>query len=273
MSLQVIHEKDQLAALEGMTFVPTMGALHDGHLSLVRAGLALGDQVLMSIYVNPTQFAPDEDFEAYPRPIDEDLAKAEAAGAQAVFIPDTSLMYPAGEEIACPPLPSVATEPGLEDAHRPHFFTGVCTVVARLLDLVRPHRMIMGEKDYQQLLVLQAMVDADRQRWPNIKVIGSPTIREPDGLAMSSRNAYLDEVNRDRALGLSLAMQAAAKEPDVASAEARMQSVLEEHQLRVDYAVVRDSRTLMPVEGSVAGHRALIAAHLDTVRLIDNRSF
>ncbi|MEE2907603.1 MAG: pantoate--beta-alanine ligase [Planctomycetota bacterium] len=270
MSLPVLREPDELASVKGMTFVPTMGALHDGHLSLVRAGLAWDAPVVMSIYVNPSQFAPHEDFEQYPRPIESDLEKA-AAGAAAVFMPSNELMYPADTPPECPPLPSVATEPGLEDAHRPHFFTGVCTVVARLLDLVTPRRMILGEKDYQQLLVLQAMVEADRNRWPQVEVIGSPTIREPDGLAMSSRNAYLDEATRDRALGLSRAMQAAAAEPDVTSAEARIRSVLEEHQLRVDYAVVRDNRTLMPVEGSVAGHRAIIAAHLDTVRLIDNQ--
>ena len=121
-------------------------------------------------------------------------------------MPDNSVMYPADEDIACPPLPSVATEPRLEDAHRPHFFTGVCKVVARLLDLVRPSCMIMGRKDYQQLLVLQSMVEADPDRWNDVKVIGSETVREPDGLAMSSRNAYLAESDRDRALGLVRAL-------------------------------------------------------------------
>ena len=272
MSLHVIHDASDLVDFADMIFVPTMGALHDGHLSLVRAGVEMGRPVMMSIYVNPTQFAPGEDFDAYPRPIEDDLAKAEAAGAQVVFVPDNTVMYPPDQDVACPPLPSVATEPGLEEAHRPHFFTGVCTVVARLLDLVRPSSMIMGRKDYQQLLVLQAMASADPQRWNNVEVIGCDTIREPDGLAMSSRNAYLPESDRDRALGLTRAMQAASQEADIASAESRMQQVLEEHDLRIDYAVVRDSKTLMPVTGSVQGHRALIAAHLDNVRLIDNQS-
>ncbi len=272
MSLHVINQASDLTDLAGMTFVPTMGALHEGHLSLVRAGVQMGHPVLMSIYVNPTQFAPGEDFDAYPRPIDEDLAKAEAAGAQAVFLPDNNVMYPPDDVIACPPLPPVATAPRLEDAHRPHFFTGVCTVVARLLDLVRPSHMIMGRKDYQQLLVLQSMVAADPQRWNNVEIIGCETIREPDGLAMSSRNAYLAQSDRDRALGLTRAMKAAGAEADVLAAEDCMRRVLEDHDLRIDYAVVRDSHTLMPVAGSIHGHRALIAAHLDDVRLIDNQS-
>ena len=272
MSLHVVNQASDLADLAGMAFVPTMGALHDGHLALVRAGVEMGHPVIMSIYVNPTQFAPGEDFDAYPRPIDEDLAKAEAAGAHAVFLPDNKVMYPPDDAIACPPLPLVATAPGLEDAHRPHFFTGVCTVVARLLDLVRPSHMIMGRKDYQQLLVLQAMVAADTQRWNSVKVIGCETVREPDGLAMSSRNAYLAESDRDRALGLSRAMQAAGEEEDVSSAETRMRSVLLEHDLRVDYATIRNPFDLMPVTGSIKGCRALIAAHLDEVRLIDNQT-
>ena len=271
MSLHVINQAGDLTDLAGMTFVPTMGALHEGHLSLVRAGVEMGHPVIMSIYVNPTQFAPGEDFEAYPRPIDDDLAKAEAAGARAVFVPDNSLMYPDGEEVCCPPLPSVATKPGLEDAHRPHFFTGVCTIVARLLDLVRPSHMIMGQKDYQQLLVLQSMVAADLERWNQVEVIGCETVREKDGLAMSSRNAYLAESDRDRALGLTRAMQAAGEEASVSAAEDRMRRVLEDHDLRIDYAVVRDPETLLPVSGAVHGHRVLIAAHLDAVRLIDNQ--
>ena len=179
-------------------------------------------------------------------------------------------MYPPNDAQPGPPLPAVATEPGLEDGHRPQFFGGVCTVVARLLDLVRPRRMIMGEKDYQQLLVLQAMVDADPNRWPDLDVIGAPTIRADDGLALSSRNAYLDPDQRLRALGLSRALHEAQLESTVDAAEARMVSVLEQHDLDVDYAVVRDDRTLMPVTGACRGHRGLIAAGLDDVRLIDN---
>ena len=271
MSLHVVKQAGDLEDLAGMTFVPTMGALHDGHLSLVRAGVEMGHSVIMSIYVNPTQFAPGEDFDAYPRPLEDDLAKAEAAGAQAVFLPDNKLMYPEDDVVECPPLPAVATEPDLEDAHRPHFFTGVCTVVGRLLDLVRPSYMMMGRKDYQQLLVVQSMVEADPDRWHDVKVIGCETVREPDGLAMSSRNAYLAESDRDRALGLTRAMQAAGKEASVTAAQERMRHVLEHHDLRIDYAVVRDADTLMPVNGSTRGHRALIAAHLDDVRLIDNQ--
>ena len=272
MSLRVITDIPELAEVHGLTFVPTMGALHDGHLSLVRAGLEHGQPVMMSIYVNPTQFAPGEDFESYPRPVEVDLEKAEAAGVSIVFLPDHDVMYPGEAPPACPPLPAIATEPGLEDGFRPHFFTGVCTVVARLLDLVQPGRMIMGEKDYQQLRVLQEMVAADRNRWPEVQVLGSPTIRESDGLAMSSRNAYLADADRQRALGLARAIEAARQEVDAASAEARLRQVLEDHELRVDYAVVRDAESLLPVTGPVSNHRALIAAHLDAVRLIDNQS-
>ena len=247
-----------------------MGALHEGHLSLVRAGVARDLPVVMSIYVNPTQFAPGEDFEAYPRPLDEDLAKAEAAGAQAVFVPDTALMYPEGTPVDCPPLPAVATAPGLEDAHRPHFFRGVCSVVSRLLDLVRPTHLIMGRKDYQQLRVLQEMVAADSGRWTPVDVVGEDTVREADGLAMSSRNAYLETSERDRACGLIRALRAARDADSVSAAEHGMRAILEAHDLRVDYAVVRDAETLLPVTGAVAGRRALIAAHLGQVRLIDN---
>ena len=272
MSLRVINDIPELADVQGLTFVPTMGALHDGHLSLVRAGLEYGEPVVMSIYVNPTQFAPGEDFETYPRPVEVDLEKAEAAGASIVFLPDHEVMYPKEDLPVCPPLPAIATEPKLEDCFRPHFFTGVCTVVARLLDLVQPGRMIMGEKDYQQLRVLQEMVAADRNRWPEVQVLGSPTIREPDGLAMSSRNAYLAERDRERALGLVRAIEAARSQDDAGSAETRMCQVLEDHDLRVDYAVVRDADSLLPVTGSPSNHRALIAAHLDAVRLIDNQA-
>ena len=137
VSLRVINTVSDLESVHGLTFVPTMGALHDGHLSLVQAGLAHGDEVIMSIFVNPKQFAPGEDFESYPRTLEQDLALAESAGTAVVFAPDVDTMYPLNDAQTGPPLPAVATEPGLEDGHRPQFFGGVCTVVARLLDLVR----------------------------------------------------------------------------------------------------------------------------------------
>ena len=271
MSLRIIRTLADLPSLYGQTFVPTMGALHDGHLSLVRSGATYGSPVVMSIFVNPTQFGPGEDFDAYPRPLADDLARAEAAGVDAVFLPDTDQIYPATDSVPGPNLPPVATAPGLEDAHRPQFFTGVCAVVGRLLDLVRPARMMMGEKDFQQLRVVQSMVAADPDRWSQVEVIGCETVRDPDGLALSSRNAYLATADRAQALGLHRALTRAAESQEVAEAEDRMQRVLADHDLRVEYAVVRNSQDLMPVSGSVSGHRALIAAYLKSVRLIDNQ--
>ncbi|TVQ52745.1 MAG: pantoate--beta-alanine ligase [Phycisphaerales bacterium] len=253
-------------------FVPTMGALHEGHLALIRHAESLGEPVVVSIFVNPTQFGPNEDFSRYPRTLETDLAACEEIGADLVFTPAAEEIYPPGQppmEIALPP---VATEPGLEDAHRPGHFRGVCQVVARLFDLVEPAVAIFGEKDYQQLLVIRAMVKQEQPRWQGLTVTGLPTVRDPDGLAMSSRNRYLDPEQRDRALGLARALQAAhaAQKPD--TAEAIMIETLRAHDLAIDYAVVRDSETLMPVGDFSRPTRALIAARLDDVRLIDNQA-
>jgi pantoate--beta-alanine ligase len=158
----------------------------------------------------------------------------------------------------------------LEEVHRPTHFAGVCQVVARLFDLVQPAIAIFGEKDYQQLLVVQAMVARHAKRWPGLRIVPHPTVREPDGLAMSSRNMYLKPQQRDQALGLFRALRAAQGESSPTSAERVMAESLAEHELKVDYAVVRDAKTLMPIDSYKRAARALIAARLGAVRLIDN---
>ncbi len=268
--MRVLTTGESLAAFGGGTFVPTMGALHDGHGSLIRRARELGRPVIVSIFVNPTQFGLSEDLTRYPRTPEADRFIAEQAGADVVFMPSPEAVYPPGLEIPIPPLPPVATHPQLEDAHRPTHFAGVCQVVARLFDLVRPRMAIFGEKDWQQLKVVEAMVEAAGIRWPGLRVIAQPTEREPDGLAMSSRNRYLRPEQRDQALGLVRALQAAHAAQHPATAELLMRDTLEAHGLIVDYAVVRHPSTLMPIESFTEPSRALIAAHLEGVRLIDN---
>src|SRR5690242_9412740 len=174
-----------------IALVPTMGALHDGHISLVRLARRRADKVVVSIFVNPTQFAPSEDFGAYPRTWDEDLAKLAAENVELIWHPDTKAMYPAG--FATRIVPEGAAVVGLEDRFRPHFFGGVATVVAKLFTQCRPDFAMFGEKDFQQLKVVTRMAkDLDLP----VRVIGVPTVRETDGLALSSRNAYLSAGER-----------------------------------------------------------------------------
>lgn len=268
--MRVLTTAESLATYGGGTFVPTMGALHDGHGSLIRRARELARPVIVSIFVNPTQFGPAEDLSRYPRTPDSDRFIAERAGADVVFMPSPETVYPAGLEIPVPPLPAVATQPQLEDAHRPTHFAGVCQVVARLFDLVRPQMAVFGEKDWQQLKVVEAMVESAGTRWPGLRIIAHPTLREPDGLAMSSRNRYLRPEQRDQALGLARALQAAHAAQHPATAEMLMRDTLEAHGLIVDYAVVRHPSTLLPLESLTEPSRALIAARLEGVRLIDN---
>lgn len=282
MAAMLVHTNADLSAAIGGSenaFVPTMGALHEGHLALIRKATECGGPVVVSIFVNPTQFAPGEDFSRYPRSLESDIPAAERTGADVIYAPEAEEVYPPNAEPAVPPLPTIATQPGLEDAHRPGHFEGVCQVVARLFDIVQPRWAIFGEKDYQQLLVIRAMVEQENHssnesasgRWPKLAIISHPTIRDPDGLALSSRNRYLSLEERERALGLSRALGAAAKAATPAEAEAKMHEELQVHQLHVDYAVVRDAVTLRPIDSVDRPARALIAARLDHVRLIDNR--
>jgi pantoate--beta-alanine ligase len=253
-----------------------MGALHAGHAALVRRAAAAGPRpVVVSIFVNPTQFAAGEDFLRYPRTFDADLALCAASGGEVAFAPTVEEMYPPSGEIAVPPLPPVATEPGLEDAARPTHFAGVCQVVARLFDLVMPRIAVFGEKDYQQLLVIGELVRQETDRWSGLQIVPHETVREADGLAMSSRNRYLSPADRARALGLSRALKAATSDDqrqEACGAEAAMRRTLAEHGLTVDYAVVRDAATLRPLATGDRGRaaRALVAARIGATRLIDN---
>jgi len=275
--VQLIHDPASLAPFAGCALVPTMGALHEGHGSLIRQVRGRGMPVVATVFVNPTQFGPREDFSKYPRTLEHDVALAERCGADVVFAPAAEVVYPDGLEAAQQhaaswPLPAVAREPGLEDACRPGHFNGVCQVVARLFDLTHPALAVFGEKDFQQLRVLTQMVAESGGRWGALRVEPGPTVREPDGLAMSSRNRYLRPEQRDQALGLVRALQMAASAQHPQTAERLMQETLADHGLAVDYAVVRDATTLLPVIGFERPTRALIASRLDTVRLIDNMS-
>jgi pantoate--beta-alanine ligase len=273
--MRIIEDPAELAAsdLAGCGFVPTMGALHAGHGSLVTRAQKDGRPVVVSIFVNPTQFGPSEDYARYPRTLDSDCALLEPLGAAAVFVPSVEAIYPRGLEAArveatAIALPRVATEPRLEDACRPTHFGGVALVVGRLFDLVRPSAAYFGEKDYQQLRLIEDMVEADRARFGGLRVVPCPTIRESDGLAMSSRNRYLSA--NERAIALSRAIQVAHAAQRVETAERLMRETLESFGLEVEYAVVRDARSLLPVPGFERPTRALIAARLGSTRLIDN---
>lgn len=260
----------------GGVLVPTMGALHAGHAALIAAAAQLATSrglptgCVVSIFVNPTQFNEAADFDRYPRTLDADLDVCERAGASIVFAPEPEAMYPPTDPAAAPvpPLPEVATRPGLEDAHRPGHFAGVCQVVLRLFRLLGPDAAIFGEKDWQQLQVVRAMV---AQQGLPIEIVGHPTIREADGLALSSRNRFLAQDHRAAALALSRALARAAEQAEPASAERAMRDQLSRSGVldATEYAVVRDAATLQEWRPGRPG-RALIAARVGAVRLIDN---
>jgi pantoate--beta-alanine ligase len=261
-------------------FVPTMGALHAGHIALVRHAVTLRGQtppadapVVVSVFVNPTQFNDPADLARYPRTLDADAAACRQAGADIVFAPAASEVYPPDRVIAVPPLPRVATEPGLEDALRPGHFAGVCQVVSRLFDLVRPSVAVFGEKDWQQLQVVLAMVEAAGPDAARPAIAGLPTVRESDGLAMSSRNVFLTPSERRNAVAVSRALRLAGRESTPAAGERRMVEVLTEAGLEIQYAVIRDAATLLPPASPARPCRALIAVRLGAVRLIDNAAW
>ncbi|GAB7143965.1 pantoate--beta-alanine ligase [Mycobacterium riyadhense] len=246
--------------------VPTMGALHEGHLALVRAAKRVpGAVVVVSIFVNPLQFGAGEDRDAYPRTLDDDLAQLRAEGVEVVFAPTAAAMYPHGLRTTVQPGP-LATE--LEGAARPTHFAGVLTVVLKLFAIVRPDAAFFGEKDYQQLVLIRQMV-ADLN--VDVRVVGVPTVREADGLAMSSRNRYLDPIQREAAVALSAALSAGAHAA-TAGAQAALdaaRAVLDAvPDLSVDYLELRDAE-LGPVRLDKSG-RLLVAARLGTTRLLDN---
>lgn len=250
--------------------VPTMGALHDGHISLVRLARRRCDKVVVSIFVNPTQFAPTEDFGAYPRTWKSDFAKLTEAGADLVWNPDAKVMYPEG--FATRIVTEGPATAGLEDRFRPHFFGGVATVVGKLFAQVRPDMAFFGEKDFQQLKVVTRMArDLDL----GVKVIGATTVRERDGLAMSSRNVYLSPDDRATAPVLYKAMKETAKRlkagDDIASALAGGAAMIADAGFVLDYFEARHAETLAPVASMKDGPiRLLVAAKLGKTRLIDN---
>lgn len=255
-------------------FVPTMGNLHAGHLALVRQARDLCERVVCSIFVNPTQFGPNEDFARYPRTLEADAEALAGAGCDLLFLPSVGVMYPLGIERA------VRVEvPGLSDvlcgAHRPGHFAGVATVVARLFNLVQPDVAVFGRKDYQQLQVIRQMV-ADLA-FP-IRIEAGDTVRESDGLAMSSRNQYLDAEQRPRAARLhavlvEMAARSRAGEA-VDAVEAWARSELQAAGFVVDYAALRSPDRLdSPAPCGDGARVALVAARLGSTRLIDNLEF
>jgi pantoate--beta-alanine ligase len=253
-----------------IALVPTMGALHDGHISLVQLAKRRADKVVVSIFVNPTQFAPSEDFSSYPRTWKADVDKLSAHKTDVIWHPDIKTMYPDG--FATRIVTDGPACAGLEDRFRPHFFSGVTTVVGKLFTQVRPDVAVFGEKDFQQLRVVTRMAaDLDL----GVKVIGSKTVRERDGLAMSSRNAYLSPEQRRTAPALHRAMHESIRllrsGQDIASAMAAGRAMIEEAGFDPDYFELRDAETLALV-ASLENRRLriLVAARLGTTRLIDN---
>jgi pantoate--beta-alanine ligase len=260
-----IRREDKIIGL-----VPTMGALHEGHVSLIRLAASSNDFTVVSIFVNPTQFGPAEDFERYPRSLDSDLEKCRSTGVDLVFAPTADEMYPSGfgtyTEVE-------GLTQMLEGASRPGHFRGVATIVLKLFNLVEPHRAYFGLKDYQQLKVIQKMV---RDLSLDIEIVPGPTVREPDGLAMSSRNAYLEPRQRQAAAALFQALQAAKARAEAGERDAEAVRQAAEDMLRaepladIDYVAVVDPETLQPV-GRVRGPVLVaLAVRIGSVRLIDS---
>jgi pantoate--beta-alanine ligase len=262
---------DSIRARKATTaLVPTMGALHDGHVSLVRLAKRRATKVIVSIFVNPAQFAPTEDFNSYPRTWKADVARLAAENVDLIWNPDVKTMYPEG--FATRILTEGPATAGLEDRFRPHFFGGVTTVVGKLFTQVRPDFAIFGEKDFQQLRVVTRMAgDLDL----GVKVIGSKTVRERDGLAMSSRNVYLSPEERRAAPTLYKAMKESAGRlragDDVEAAMAGGAELITQAGFALDYFEARHAETLAPIKSAKDGPvRILVAAKIGRTRLIDN---
>jgi pantoate--beta-alanine ligase len=255
---------------ETVALVPTMGALHDGHLELVRLARRTCRRVAVSIFVNPTQFAPSEDLDAYPRTFEADLRALGSLQTDLVWAPAVDVMYPEG--FATRVVPEGPALAGLEDASRPHFFAGVATVVTKLLVQCLPDVAVFGEKDYQQLKVVTRMVaDLDLP----VRIVGAATVREPDGLAMSSRNVYLSAEQRAVAPALHRVLTACAGRiaagRTIGTVLAEGREAIERTGFRLDYLEARHADTLQPITTATAGPvRLLVAATIGSTRLIDN---
>ncbi len=260
--------RQQMGGAVGL--VPTMGYLHEGHLSLVRRSRSQDDHVVATIFVNPTQFAPTEDFDRYPRDPDRDLTLLREEGTDVVFMPPVEEMYPPGFETYVEVKEMTRV---LEGAHRPTHFQGVATIVAKLFNIVRPQRAYFGQKDAQQLAVIRRMVrDLDLP----VEVVGVPTIREPDGLAMSSRNAYLSPEERQAATALYRSLRLAEAlwqqgERDASAIRARLQELIAAEPLaNADYVSVADPETLRELERIEGTALVSLAVRIGRARLIDN---
>lgn len=277
--MQIIHELEHMQSHAGnairlgkrVGFVPTMGYLHEAHLSLIRIARKVADEVVVSIFVNPTQFGPSEDFDRYPRDADRDHELCRKEGADLVFSPSTEAMYAPEPRVYVAEEEVSAT---LEGAFRPGHFRGVLTVVAKLLNLVRPNVAVFGEKDAQQLFLVRRMV---KDLNLPVEVVAGPLIREEDGLAMSSRNVYLSNEERADALSLNRALTemqrryaAGEVRADVLK-EAGAQRVQSTERARLNYLELVDDTTFRSVERATDRCRAVVAAHLGTTRLLDNR--
>ena len=252
-----------------LAFVPTMGALHEGHRSLIKSARSLGDLVAVSIFVNPLQFGPGEDYARYPRPLDDDLEVCEADGVDVVFVPSVTDLYPPGRQIT---LDAGALGSGLEGHSRPGHFNGVLTVVLKLFNIIRPHVAIFGEKDAQQLACIQRMVtDLNIP----IEIVGAPIVREPDGLALSSRNVFLTATERAVARSISAALEKAATQTSVPAARTAAYEVLDraaaEPCFELDYATIVNPATFTDVPDDHVGLAIfVVTARVGGTRLIDN---
>lgn len=268
--------REARSKLGKLGFVPTMGALHEGHVSLMHYAKQHAPHVAVSIFVNPTQFGPREDFTKYPRPIEADLEKCAAAGVELVFNPAPEEIYRASDAPVTIDVPELSTI--LEGKHRPGHFKGVCQVVSKLFNIVQPQVALFGNKDFQQLRIIQAMTQA--LDFP-IEIVGCPTMREKDGLAMSSRNQYLSADERERALVISRALMMAAGEARSGVKQANrlvatMQNLLLDPgnlgrvPVSIDYVAAVDPITLKPVDVITGPTVLAIAARVGNTRLIDN---
>jgi len=253
-----------------ISFVPTMGALHEGHLSLMCAAKEKGDFVIVSIFVNPTQFGPNEDFEKYTRDLEGDLKKVEEIGVNAVFFPDVNEIYPDGFETY---VEVEKLQKPLCGQFRPGHFKGVATVVLKLFNIVKPDIAVFGEKDYQQLQIIKKMAS---DLHLEIEIVGMPIIREEDGLALSSRNAYLSHKERKRALALSKSLVEIKRSFNGGNKDSGQLvqlgiKILKESQIEdIDYLEIRDGKTLEIRELAKPGDVVAVAARLENTRLIDN---
>ena len=270
----IVHTIDECREarkkLGRLAFVPTMGALHAGHVSLMTLARQHAPKVAASIFVNPTQFGPREDYTKYPRPLESDLEKCRAAGVDLIFVPSADEIYRPGAAEVVVDMPQLSSV--LEGKHRPGHFRGVCQIVAKLFNIVQPDVAVFGQKDFQQLRILTAMTEA--LNW-TIQIVGGPTVREPDGLAMSSRNQYLSPIDREKALSISRGLFFAQAEFKQGVRQTNrlittIQHILLEQHLSIDYIAAVDPITLKNVDVINGPTVLAVAARVGTTRLIDN---